>query len=65
MRDFSEVRKQIECLTKAIKDHPPYEVQQALLVNAISISAYLLGVLEGEDMAREWAKEKRDGERCD
>lgn len=54
MRDFTEVRKQLERLTRIIGEHPTYEVQQACFVNAISISSYLLGILEGEDMAREW-----------
>ena len=64
MRDFSEVRKQIECLTRTIGERPTYEEQLAYFVNALSVSSYLLGILEGEDMTREWAKEKRDGERC-
>lgn len=54
MRDFTEVRKQIERLTRTIGEHPTYEVQQACLANAISILSYLLGVLEGEDMAQGW-----------
>ncbi len=54
MRDFTEVRKQIERLIRIIGEHPNYEVQQACFVNALNISSYLLGVLEGEDMAREW-----------
>lgn len=56
MRDFTEVRKQIERLTKTIGERPTYEEQLAYFVNAISISSYLLGVLEGEDMAREWRR---------
>ena len=63
MRDFSEVRKQIERLTRTIGERPTYEEQLAYFVNAISILSYLLGVLEGEDMARDWTKEENDGER--
>lgn len=56
MRDFTEVREQIERLTRITGEHPTYEVQRAYLTNAISIASYLLGVLEGEDMAREWRR---------
>lgn len=56
MRDFTEVRKQIERLTRTISEHPTYEEQLAYFVNALSISSYLLGILEGEDMAQEWRR---------
>lgn len=58
MRDFTEVRKQIERLIRTIGEHPTYEEQLAYFVNALSISSFLLGILEGEDMAQEWGESK-------